>query len=116
MKTLLAMMLIALAGHSRSDGAIVGWVTDTRNAPLAAAHVDVTDAETGRVTGSLTGGDGRFTVAGLVVGHHYSILTRCIGFAPRHMEGVEAIQVGLKDAGHLAIFELSPIEVRLSAR
>ena len=116
MKTLLAMILIALSGHARSDGAIVGWVTDNRNAPIPAAHVDVTDNETGRVAGSLTGDDGRFTVTGLVVGHHYSILTRCIGFAPGHMAGVEAQPAGTKDAEHLAIFELAPIEVRLSAR
>jgi Carboxypeptidase regulatory-like domain len=106
MKTLLAMMLIALSGHSRSDGAIVGWVTDNRNVPIPAAHVDVTDNETGQVAGSLTGDDGRFTVTGLVVGHHYSILTRCIGFAPGRMAGVEAQPAGAKDAGHLAIFEL----------
>ena len=116
MKTLLAMILIALAGHSRSDGAIVGWVTDNRNVPLPAAHIDVTDNETGQVAGSLAGEDGRFAVNGLVVGHHYSVLTRCIGFAPRRMTGVEAQPVGAKDAGHLAIFELAPIEVRLSAR
>jgi hypothetical protein len=116
MKVLLAMILIALAGHSHSDGAIVGWVTDTRNVPIPAAHVDVTDNETGRVAGSLTRDDGRFTVTGLVVGHHYSILTRCIGFAPRRMAGVEAQPAGATDAGHLAIFELAPIEVRLSAR
>jgi hypothetical protein len=116
MKTLLAMFLIALASHPRSDGAIVGWVTDNRNVPIPAAHVDVTDNETGQVAASLTADDGRFTVTGLVVGHHYSILTRCIGFAPRRMEGVEAIPAGVKDAGHLAIFELSPIEVRISAR
>jgi hypothetical protein len=116
MKAILAIALIALSGHSRSDGAIVGWVTDNRNVPIPAAHVDVTDNETGRVAGSLTGDDGRFTVTGLVAGHHYSILTRCIGFAPRRMEGVEAIPAGVKDAGHLAIFELAPIEVRISAR
>lgn len=116
MKMLLAMVLIALAGHSRSNGAIVGWVTDNRNVPIPAAHVDVTDNETGQVAGSLTGDDGRFTVTGLVVGHHYSILTRCIGFAPRRMAGVEAQPVGTKDAEHLAIFEMAPIEVRLSAR
>jgi hypothetical protein len=32
------------------------------------------------------------------------------------MEGVDAIPAGVKDAGHLAIFELPPIEVRISAR
>ena len=116
MKAILAIVIIALSSHSRSDGAIVGWVTDNRNVPIPAAHVDVTDNETGRVAGSLTGDDGRFTVTGLVAGHHYSILTRCIGFAPRRMEGVEALPAGVKDAGHLAIFELAPIEVRISAR
>ena len=116
MKTLLAMILIALAGHSHSDGTIVGWVTDNRNVPIPAAHVDVTDNETGQVTGSLTGDDGRFTVTGLVVGHHYSVLTRCIGFRPERMAGVQAQLASATDAGHLAIFELAPIEVRVSAR
>jgi Carboxypeptidase regulatory-like domain len=116
MKALLAMILIALSAHPRTDGAIVGWVTDNRNVPIPAAHVDVTDNETGQVTGSLTGDDGRFTVSGLVVGHHYSILTRCIGFAPSRMAGVEPLPAGANDAGHLAIFELARIEVRLSAR
>ena len=116
MKALLAMMLIALSGHPRTDGAIVGWVTDNRNVPLPAAHVDVTDNETGQVAGSLTGEDGRFTVSGLVAGHHYSMLTRCIGFAPGRMVGVEAQPADTKDAGHLALFELNRIEVRLSAR
>jgi hypothetical protein len=122
MKIALAMAIIALApqqrlpGHPQSNGAIIGWVTDNRNVPLPAAHVDVTDDATGEVAGTLTGDDGRFTVAGLVVGHHYSVLTRCIGFAPRRLAGVEAVPAGVKDAGHLAIFELSPIEVRLSAR
>jgi hypothetical protein len=116
MKALLAMILIALSGHSGTDGAIVGWVTDNRNVPIPAAHVDVTDNETGQVAGSLTGDDGRFTVTGLVAGHHYRMVTRCIGFAPQRMASVEAARSGAKDAGHLAIFELAPIEVRVSAR
>jgi hypothetical protein len=116
MKALLAMIIIALAGHPYTDGAIVGWVTDNRNVPLPAAHVDVTDNETGQVAGSLTGGDGRFTVNGLVAGHHYRILTRCIGFAPQRMASVEAGPAGATDAGRIAIFELAPIEVRISAR
>lgn len=117
MKMLLAMILMALAGHSRTDGAIVGWVTDNRSVPLPAAHVDVTDNETGQVAGSLTGEDGRFTVTGLVVGHHYSILTRCIGFIPGRMVRVEPQPAGLSEAGHLAIFELVPVsQLRVSAR
>jgi hypothetical protein len=145
MKTLLAMILIALARHvtgsaghevdwtglksgkvsaprvgdTRSrgtTGTIVGWVTDNRNVPIPAAHVDVTDNETGQVAGSLTGDDGRFTVTGLVAGHQYRVLTRCIGFAPQRMASVEAQPAGLTDAGHLAIFEMAPIEVRISAR
>jgi hypothetical protein len=55
-------------------------------------------------------------VTGLVAGHHYSILTRCIGFAPERMAGIEAQPTGVRDAQRLAIFELAPIEVRLSDR
>jgi len=120
MRIILAALLIALAqpvrAQTASSGVIVGWVTDTRYLPLPAAHIDVTDYATGRVAGTLAHSDGRFTVTGLVVGHQYSVLTRCIGFVPRRMEGVEAIPVGTKDAVHTAIFELAPIEVRISAR
>jgi carboxypeptidase family protein len=116
MRFVLAMLIAALATPPQSHGAIVGWVTDNRNVPLSAAHIDVTDHETGQVASGLAGEDGRFTVPGLVVGHHYSVLTRCIGYAPQRMENVEALPAGVKDAGHLAIFELAPIEVRLSDR
>jgi len=116
MRFALAMLIAAFPTAPQSTGAIVGWVTDNRNVPLSAAHIDVTDHETGQVAAGVAGEDGRFTVAGLVTGHHYSILTRCIGYAPQRMENVEAEPVGVKDAGHLAIFELAPIEVRLSDR
>jgi Carboxypeptidase regulatory-like domain len=116
MRIALAMLLIAFVGRSEPKGSIVGWVTDNRDAPLAAAHVDVTDNETGQVSAGHAKDDGRFVVSGLVVGHHYSILTRCIGYAPQRMAGVEPQPAGVKDAGHLAIFELAPIEVRLSTR
>src|SRR5579864_516529 len=114
MRFALAILIAAFATPPQSNGAIVGWVTDNRNVPLSAAHVDVTDHETGQVATGLAGEDGRFTVPGLVIGHHYSVLTRCIGYAPQRMESVDAQAVGVRDAGHLAIFELAPIEVRLS--
>jgi hypothetical protein len=116
MRFALAIMIAALSTPPQSTGTIVGWVTDNRNVPLSAAHIDVTDHETGQVATGLASQDGRFTVAGLVAGHHYSVLTRCIGYAPQRMENVEAQPAGVRDAGHLAIFELAPIEVRLSDR
>jgi hypothetical protein len=117
MKIAVALAFAALAGgHPQSNGAIVGWVTDNRNVPISAAHIDVTDDETGAVAAGLSRNDGTFTVTGLVAGHHYSILTRCIGFEPQRMASVEAMPSDVRDAGHLAIFELAPIEVRLSVR
>lgn len=116
MRFVLAILIAALSTPHQSTGAIVGWVTDNRNVPLSAAHIDVTDHETGQVATGRAGEDGRFTVSGLVMGHHYSVLTRCIGYAPQRMENVEAEPEGVKDAGRLAIFELAPIEVRLSDR
>jgi hypothetical protein len=119
MRIVAALAFAALAGghpQSQSNGAIVGWVTDNRNVPIPAAHIDVTDNETGAVAAGLSRNDGTFTVPGLVDGPHSPLLTRCTGFAPERMASVEAMPAEARDAGHLAIFELAPIEVRLSDR
>ena len=113
MKLALAVFLIAFAASPRPDGSIVGSVTDSWNMPIPFAHVDLTDDETGEMVGRLSRADGRFTVMGLVVGHHYSILTRSIGFAPQRLPSVEAEPIG---TGAPAIFRLAPIGVQLSVR
>ena len=113
MKLALAVFLIAFAASPRPDGSIVGSVTDSWNMPIPFAHVDLTDDETGEMVGRLSRADGRFTVMGLVVGHHYSILTRSIGFAPQRLPSVEAEPIG---TGAPTIFRLAPIGVQLSVR
>ena len=113
MKLALAVFLIAFAASPRPDGSIVGSVTDSWNMPIPFAHVDLTDDETGEMVGRLSRADGRFTVMGLVVGHHYSILTRSIGFAPQRSPSVEAEPIG---TGAPTIFRLAPIGVQLSVR
>jgi Carboxypeptidase regulatory-like domain len=61
---------------------IAGQVTDRRGVGLTGAHVDVTDEATGHTTATLARAGGHYVVSGLIVGHRYDMLVRCIGYAP----------------------------------
>lgn len=63
-------------------GVVGGQVTDPRGFGLAGAHVDIADETTAHTIGTVTGGDGRFLIAGLALGHRFTLIVRCIGFAP----------------------------------
>lgn len=69
----------AQTGDTRT---IAGQVTDRRGLGLTGAHVDVTDEATGHTTATLARAGGHYAVSGLIVGHRYDMLVRCIGYAP----------------------------------
>lgn len=90
---LLAVGLSAPANAQVTTGGITGRVTSNAGQPLESVQIQVRDAATGRVTGTTTGLDGRYTVLGLEVGARYVVTARRIGFAPVGVENVR-VQLG----------------------
>ena len=72
----------AYAQEPQQSGRITGRVTTRRGSPLPAAHIDVTDHNTGQTIATLTRDDGQYVVSGLALGHAYDVLVRSIGYAP----------------------------------
>jgi hypothetical protein len=85
----------AQTGDTRT---IAGQVTDRRGSGLMGAHVDVTDAATGHTTATLARAGGHYAVSGLIVGHRYEVLVRCIGYAPSDQSIVAAGPGGVTSA------------------
>ena len=59
------------AQEPQQSGRISGRVTTRRGTPLPAAHIDVTDHNTGQTIATLTRDDGQYAVSGLALGHAY---------------------------------------------
>ncbi len=82
---LAALFICAAPLHAQTTGTIVGQVVDAvTQEPLASA--DITIEPLGRST--LTGGDGRFVLAGLPSGL-YVIRVELLSYRPTRLEGVE---------------------------
>lgn len=87
--TALAAAVAAVGGgasrlHAQATtGSIGGRVTGPGGQPLDGVQVQVTNTATGRSSGAITRGDGRFVVLGLEPGSGYRVTARRIGFAPR---------------------------------
>jgi len=70
-----------LAAQGNTTGAVTGIVTDAASgAPVEAVQIQVVNTATGVTRGSLTRGDGRYTVLGLEPSDRYSVTARRIGF------------------------------------
>jgi hypothetical protein len=81
--TLCSLALTPRVAHAQlSQTVITGRVTTLMGFGLEAAHVDVTDEESGRAVAAITAGDGHYAIFGLPADHHYRVLFRRIGFAP----------------------------------
>jgi hypothetical protein len=76
-----------------TTGGISGRVTSQAGEPLESVQLQVRNAATGRVAGTSTRQDGRFTVLGLEVGAQYVVTARRIGYAPTTIEDVR-VQLG----------------------
>lgn len=84
---LTALCMISVAARPApvpigDTGTMSGQVTDRRGLGLVGAHVDVTDQTTGQTMATLARSGGHYLVPGIIVGHRYEVLVRCIGFAP----------------------------------
>jgi hypothetical protein len=95
-------------------GVIAGQVTDWRGAALPAAHIDVTDRETGQRAMALTDADGHYILEGLATDHHFTLHVRCIGFVPRTEPDVRAVPAADGARPESLTLTLVPIEKRLA--
>jgi hypothetical protein len=86
-----AVTVPALGGQPLDCTVLSGRVTGANGSVLAGAHIDVTDHETGDAVAILTGEDGRYVLPGLLDTHHYTMLVRCIGFAPHTEDDLQVI-------------------------
>jgi Carboxypeptidase regulatory-like domain len=116
--TVLAMVAAGLltlaprAARAQSDASrtIAGQITDTRGAGLPGAHVDLTDQDTGLRLETLAHAGGRYALGGVLAGHRYDVLVRCIGYAPSD----RALAVETSAAAGPFNVSLAPLERYLS--
>jgi hypothetical protein len=82
-----------LPAQGVTTGAISGRVVDEEQQPVEAAQIQVINRATGYTSGTLSRGDGRYTVFGLETGGPYTVIARRIGYEQRQQDGLR-ISVG----------------------
>ncbi|MCA8888767.1 MAG: TonB-dependent receptor [Parvularculaceae bacterium] len=91
------------AASAQSDTIISGVVTDRAGVPIPSATVLVSTGDGGEpLTGALTAGDGRFTVAGLAPGE-YRVDFEASGFAPFSRPLTIGDKNNIYDLGRIAL-------------
>src|SRR5690606_10767210 len=95
--TLLGAVFVTPLSAQVTTGGITGRVTSQAGEPIESAQVQVRNAATGRIAGTSTRADGRYTVLGLEVGAQYVVTARRIGFQPMSVEDVR-VQLGQNTA------------------
>jgi outer membrane receptor for ferrienterochelin and colicin len=76
-----------------TTSSLVGTVTDAKGQPLVGATVKATHVPSGTIYGTVTQGDGQFTLPNMRVGGPYTIVVSYIGYNTRTYTGL-SLQLG----------------------
>lgn len=84
-----AVTVVAPAAYAQEiTASVAGRVTGSDGAPIGNATVTVTDTRTGASRTITTGGDGRFSAAGLVTGGPYTVTAEADGYQGQTLENL----------------------------
>ena len=77
-----------LVAQGVTTGAVSGTVTDPSGAPIEGAQVQLRNSKTGFSAGTITRGNGQYSIQGVEPDFNYSVTVRRIGFQPATHDNV----------------------------